>query len=127
MKLIVMLSLGTLLSVFAWIVAMEQIRPQNITATVQPESNKNCNHTAIIRAYRSLNYGTICAYILEVDNGDYINPVDLPKNFHLQEGQRITVDYEIIGEGGYIGDCVVTVSPVMAARILCIAKLNGKK
>lgn len=127
MKFVVMLSLGTLLSVFAWIVAIEQIRPQNLSAIMQPDNNKVCNHRAIVREYYSLKSKTVCAYILEVDNGDIIRPMDLPKNFHLHEGQTITVNYNLISASENIYDCNITSKPVMAATILCINELIDNK
>jgi len=53
----------------------------------------NCDTLGTVRDYSGLDG---CRFLIELQNGDKLNPVKIPEGFRLQDGQKITFSYNVL-------------------------------
>ncbi len=58
----------------------------------RPAASK-CRTKGLVKDYSYLDG---CAFIIELENGDLLHPVSVPKGFELQDDQRIVFSYKVL-------------------------------
>jgi len=74
-------------------------------------TDMKCEHTGIVKDHTGLDG---CKYLIELKNGDKLQPVEVVDNFQWQDGQQINFSYE------EMPDAMTTCMAGKVVKVTCV-------
>lgn len=129
MKKILFLVTIMVLAIGAFIISTNAL-PFSTMSAKAPNLKKpaaECSIPATVRAYYNSYNGSLCGYLLILEDGTPLSPNTFPAKFKPRDGERVLIDYTIIEEVAFLSECDPGLGPVMGVFLNCIQEVRGRK